>query len=388
MRIGIDARFFGPIGKGLGRYTQKLIENLEKISAKSGLAPGEDHQYFIFLKSENYNEYNPRSANFTKVKADYHWYTFSEQVWFPQLLKKYKLDLVHFPHFNVPLLYFGKFVVTIHDLILINFPTLRGSTLSPLFYKIKFLAYKIVIRHAIKKSIRILAVSNFTKNDILKNYKFVPREKVVVTYEACEDYCMLSPNKDKEILSRYEIKKPYIMYVGNAYPHKNLENLIRAFKLIKQQKPDLDLVFVGKIDYFYARLKKLVESDGISDVLFIGYALDYELDTIFHNADVYAFPSLYEGFGLPPLEAMAKGTPVASSDHPCMKEILGDSAYYFKGKDIYDISRAIIDILEDADLRRKLIVRGYERIKKYSWRNMARNTREVYNSIGAKKGTK
>jgi len=380
MRIGIDARFFGPIGKGLGRYTQKLIENLEKISVKGD----ESHQYFIFLKSENFDEYKPKNPNFQKIKADYHWYTFSEQIWFPWLLKKYKLDAVHFPHFNVPLLYFGKFVVTIHDLILINFPTLRGSTLSPLFYKIKFLAYKIVIKHAIKKSSRILAVSNFTKKDILKNYSFVPPEKVIVTYEACEDYCMLSPNKDKEILSRYAIKKPYIMYVGNAYPHKNLEKLIMAFKLIKQKKADLSLVFVGKVDYFYERLKNLVESESISDVLFVGYAMDYELDTIFHNAAAYAFPSLYEGFGLPPLEAMAKGTPVASSDHPCMKEILGNSAHYFKGEDISDISRAIIDILEDENLRKKLISRGYERIKKYSWKNMARNTREVYNSIGTR----
>jgi|WetSurMetagenome_2_1015567.scaffolds.fasta_scaffold38938_2 glycosyltransferase involved in cell wall biosynthesis len=388
MRIGIDARFFGPIGKGLGRYTQKLIENLEKISAKSGLASDGNHQYFIFLKSENFDEYKPQNSNFKKIKADFHWYTFSEQIWFPWLLKKYKLDVVHFPHFNVPLLYFGRFVVTIHDLILINFPTLRGSTLSPLFYKIKFLAYKIVIKHAIKKSSRIMAVSNFTKNDILKNYPFIPPEKIVVTYEACEDYCMLSPNKDKEILSRYAIKKPYVMYVGNAYPHKNLERLIMAFKLIKQRKPALSLVFVGNVDYFYERLKNLVEIEKIEDVLFIGYAMDYELDTIFHNADAYVFPSLYEGFGLPPLEAMAKGTPVVSSDHPCMKEILGDSAYYFKGKDIHDILRAIIDILENNNLRKNLIDRGYERIKKYSWKNMARNTQEVYNTIGIKQKEK
>jgi glycosyltransferase involved in cell wall biosynthesis len=381
MRIGIDARFFGPIGKGLGRYTQKLIENLEKVSAQGGPVFGDDHQYFIFLKSENFDEYTPKNKNFTKIKADYGWYSFSEQIWFPLLLNKYKLDLMHFPHFNVPILYFGKFVVTIHDLILINFPTLRGSTLSPLFYKIKFLAYKIVIKHAINKSSRIIAVSNFTKNDILKNYKSVSDKKITVTYEACEDFCMLSPNKDKEILSRYGIEKPYIMYVGNAYPHKNLERLILAFKKIKEKKEDLKLVLVGKIDYFYAQLQDFVKKQNISGVLFIGYAMDYELDTIFHNADAYVFPSLYEGFGLPPLEAMAKGTPVASSDHPCMKEVLGDSAHYFSGKDISDISRAIDDVLKDSELRKKLIDQGYERIKKYSWKRMARITREVYNSI-------
>jgi glycosyltransferase involved in cell wall biosynthesis len=376
MRIGIDARFFGPIGKGLGRYTQKLIENLEKVD--------KTNEYFVFLKSENFEEYIPKNKNFRKIKADYHWYTFSEQIWFPRLLAKHKLDVVHFPHFNVPILYFGNFIVTIHDLILINFPTIKSSTLSPVFYWFKFLAYKIVIRSAIYRSSVIIAVSNFTKKDILCNYKSVLPDKIVVTYEACEDYCMLSPNKDKEILSRYHIKKPYIMYVGNAYPHKNLENLVRGFQILKEKKTDLSLVLVGKIDYFYSRLKEMVKHNKIDDVLFVGYALDYELDTIFHNASVYVFPSLYEGFGLPPLEAMAKGTPVASSDHPCMKEVLGDSVIYFDGNKFSEISKSVEKIIDDNELRRKLIEKGYERIKRYSWKRMAKITEEVYNSIEIK----
>ncbi|HRZ95612.1 MAG TPA: glycosyltransferase family 1 protein [Candidatus Moranbacteria bacterium] len=375
MRIGIDARFFGPIGKGLGRYTQKLIENLEKVSSKGG----KSHQYFIFLKSENFDEYKPKNPNFQKVKADYRWYGFSEQIRFPRLLKKYNLDLVHFPHFNVPIFYLGKFIVTIHDLILINFPTVKSSTLSPLLYWIKFLVYKIVIKSAIARSEKIIAVSNFTKKDILKNYKSIPEKKIVVTYEACEDFCMLSPNKDDEILARYGIKKPYIMYVGNAYPHKNLERLILAFGQIKKSREDLSLVLVGKIDYFYSRLKNFSEKEKIKDIIFVGYIPDYELDTLFHNTSVYVFPSLYEGFGLPPLEAMAKGAPVASSDHLCMKEVLGESAYYFDGKNTNSISEAVNNILSDDNLRKDLIRRGYERIKKYSWKKMAKITLEVYN---------
>src|SRR5574343_128214 len=126
MRIGIDARFFGPIGKGLGRYTQKLIENLEKVD--------EVNEYFVFLKKENFNEYTPQKPNFKKVLANYPWYSFSEQIRFPWLLRKYDLDIAHFPHFNVPLLYSGKFVVTIHDLILVHFPTVRSSTLPAILY--------------------------------------------------------------------------------------------------------------------------------------------------------------------------------------------------------------------------------------------------------------
>lgn len=382
MRIGIDARFYGPAGKGLGRYTQKLIENLERID--------ESNQYFIFLKKDGYRSYEPDNKNFKKVLADYHWYTFSEQLKFPRLLRKYKLDLVHFPHFNVPLFYFGKFIVTIHDLILIHFPTVRSSTLSPVLYWIKFLVYKIVIKSAIYRSNRIIAVSRFTKNDILDNYKSVPNEKIQVTYEACEDYCMLSPNKDDEILRRYGIIKPYIVYVGNVYPHKNAESLAMAFKLVNKEdevasgKEKIKLVFVGAEDYFYKRLKNFIKENHIPDIIFSGFIPDHELDIIFHNALAYIRPSLYEGFELPPLEAMAKGVPVLSSRHSCAIEILGDSAYYFDSLNIREIAESIRKIAGDKELREELIKKGYEKTKKYSWRRMARKTLEVYGSIKIK----
>ncbi len=382
MRIGIDARFYGPLGKGLGRYTQKLIENLERVD--------DSNRYFIFLKKEGFHSYDPKNKNFRKVLADYPWYTFREQLKFPKLLKKYRLDLVHFPHFNVPLFYLGKFVVTIHDLILIHFPTVRSSTLSPALYWIKFLVYKIVIKSAIYRSNRIIAVSEFTKKDILENYRSIPQEKIQVTYEACEDYCMLSPNKDDEILKRYGIIKPYIVYVGNVYPHKNAESLAMAFKAInKKNQPDhekekISLVFVGSEDYFYKRLKNFVEENDIPDISFIGFVPDHELDIVFHNALAYARPSLYEGFELPPLEAMAKGVPVLSSRHSCATEILGDSAYYFDALNIAEIAKAVRRIADDKDLHDDLIKKGYEQVKKYSWRRMARKTLEIYQSIKTK----
>lgn len=160
MFIGIDARFFGSIGKGLGRYTQKLIENLEKID--------HENQYVVFLRKENFDEYQPKNKNFQKALADYQWYTFSEQIKMPLLLNKFNFDLVHFPHFNVPFFYRKKFVVTIHDLILLQFPTVKGTMLNPVFYKIKFWCYKFIIWSAIKRARRIITVSNFTKNELLK----------------------------------------------------------------------------------------------------------------------------------------------------------------------------------------------------------------------------
>ncbi|MFA7319702.1 MAG: glycosyltransferase family 1 protein [Parcubacteria group bacterium] len=381
MRIGIDARFYGPIGKGLGRYTQKLIENMEKISAQAGPASGGKNQYFVFLKKENFDEYQPQNENFQKVLADFKWYGFAEQLKFPRLLKKYELDLVHFPHFNVPIFYFGKFIVTIHDLILLNFPTIRSSTLSPILYWLKFTAYKMVISSAVHRSCRIIAVSNFTKKDILKNYPRIPEEKVVVTYEACDDYCLFNFRKDDKILPRYGISKPYLLYVGNVYPHKNPERLVMAMKKIEKENECLRLVFVGGKDYFYERLRALVKEDKIGNIVFAGFVPDYDLDALFRNALAYVRPSLHEGFELPGLEAMSRGVPVLVSDYPCSREILGESASYFDGKDVKSIADAIRNISTDEILRQELIRKGYEQAKKYSWKKMAEETRSLYGKI-------
>lgn len=376
MRIGIDARFYGSLGKGLGRYTQKLIENLEKVDNKN--------RYFIFLRKENFAEYNPRNANFQKVLADFHWYTFAEQLNMPKILAEHDLDLVHFPHFNVPVFYRKNFVITIHDLILLHFPTIRGTTLNSLFYWLKFLAYKFVINSAIKKSEKILAVSDFTKKDILENYG-VPENKITVTHEACDDFCSFSVRDNREILKKYGIIQPYAIYVGNAYPHKNLEKLVLAFAKISKMEKNFHLVLVGKEDYFYQRLARFAKERNIKNVIFAGFVPDGDLDSLYRSASLYVFPSLYEGFGLPPLEAMAKGTPVVSSDHPCMKEVLGESAYYFNAEKEEEIVKAVLSVLADGKLREDLKKKGYEQIKKYSWEKMARETLKIYNNCPREK---
>lgn len=371
-RIGIDARFYGTIGKGLGRYTQKLIENLEKTDT--------ENRYFVFLRKENFEEYQPKNPNFQKVMADYKWYTVSEQINLPRILGKYKLDLVHFPHFNVPIFYRKRFIITIHDLILIHFPTIRGTTLNPFYYWIKFLAYKVIIDSAIKRAKKIITVSNFTKNDILNNYK-IAENKIAVTYESSDE----NPEKnktddDEKVLEKYGIIKPYILYVGNAYPHKNLEALILAFSEVSGSK-NLRLVLVGKEDYFYKRLKDKVENEKIKDIIFTDFVPDEELDEIYKNSLFYVFPSLYEGFGLPPIESMKRGVPVASSDHECMKEILGESAYFFNARKKENIREAIEKLFTDNELRDKLIKKGLEQVKKFSWKEMTEKTLKEYRKI-------
>jgi glycosyltransferase involved in cell wall biosynthesis len=166
MRIGIDARFFGPKAKGFGRYAENLIKELERIS-------NQEMDFFVFLRKDSFDEYKPQNKNFHKILADYRWYGVKEQILFPLQLKKYNLDLMHFTHFNVPILYRRKFVVTIHDLTLRYFPTRRG---------IKFWAYKMVFKYAINNSEKIIAISNYTKQDILKHY-WVNENKIDVIYE-------------------------------------------------------------------------------------------------------------------------------------------------------------------------------------------------------------
>jgi len=380
MRIGIDARFYGPLGKGLGRYTQRLIENLEKID--------KENEYFIFLKKENWNEYQPQNPNFKKIMADYRWYTITEQIFFPLKILKYKLDLMHFPHFNVPFFYPRKFIVTIHDLILTKFPTKRATTLGPLLYKLKYLGYKIIISKAVRRAKKVITVSEFTKKELIKYFHLDPR-KIIVTYEAADQVergQLKIPERD---LSYYGISRKYLLYVGNAYPHKNLERLLKVFKKLKEEPQfDYQLVLVGKEDYFYKRLKKeaknlglLEKINGLAPVIFFGFASQSILADLYRNASLYIFPSLYEGFGLPALEAMSYGLPVIASHTSSLPEILGQAALYFDPQNQEEIIKIIKEVLSNRLLKEKMIHEGLNQVKKYSWQHLAEETLKIYKNV-------
>jgi glycosyltransferase involved in cell wall biosynthesis len=242
---------------------------------------------------------------------------------------------------------------------------------------VKYIAYKWTIGSAIARAKHVIAVSEFTKNDILAQYKNT-EEKISVTYEACDDLCRISNSPPHHILEKYGIIKPYLLYVGNAYPHKNLQCLIDAFALISSTFPEMQLALVGKEDYFYARLKAYCSKKNIKGVHFLGFVSDQDLDVLYRFTKAYVFPSLYEGFGLPPLEAMAKGAVVVSSDHPCMQEVLGDAAWYCDARASRNITQGIVKVLNDDILRIKLVEKGYQQIKKYSWDKMANETLEIY----------
>lgn len=382
-RIGIDARFYGPLGKGLGRYTQEIVDNIVKIDPLN--------QYVVFLRKENFNEFAADGARVKKVLADVRWYTLAEQFIMPWLIGRQRLDLMHFPHFNVPLLCPVRYVVTIHDLILLNFPTVRSTTLGPLRYWFKNLSYRLIIRLAVRRAKRIISVSQFTKEDILKHFK-IKADKISVTYEGVAN---LVKGRDSlfdknfngaKVLAGYGIAKPFLLYVGNAYPHKNIDGLIAVFREIIKRGHDLELVLVGKEDYFYRRLKTEVRQDrrrleSKERIVFTDYVSDSQLEILYKQALAYVFPSFYEGFGLPPLEAMAKGLPVASSNRTSLPEVLGQAAIYFDPADRQEMASQIEKLIKDDSLRRELIARGSVQAKKYSWWECARQTLEVYDLI-------
>ncbi|HTM69055.1 MAG TPA: glycosyltransferase family 1 protein [Candidatus Binatia bacterium] len=368
MRIGIDARFYGSVGKGLGRYTSELIRHLEQVDT--------ENDYVIFLRRSNFNSYAPKNPRFTKVLAEYPWYSWREQVLYPLFLRKFRLDLVHFPHFNVPFFYRRKYAVTVHDLILLSHPTTRATRLGPLAFWVKYRFYLLVIRRAIADAAAVITVSHWTKKEIIERFPFAKQKNIVVTYEACAP----SLKAGEALLPEREKGSPFILYVGNAYPHKNLERLLAAFaKFRNAGHGEWRLVLVGAEDYFYARLKREASGRQLDDrVTFYGHATDEQLASLYRTASFYAFPSLCEGFGLPPLEAMCHGLPVASSKATCMPEILGDAALYFDPNSEDDMAAAFGRMADDDELRHRLAHHGVEHAKKFDWKTCAVQTRAAY----------
>lgn len=375
MKIGIDARFFGTSGKGLGRYTQKLVEELEKID--------HNNQYYIFLNQHNFDEYQPKNPNFHKILVNIPWYSWQEQLIFPNILKKYKLDLVHFLHFNIPILYRKPYFVTIHDLILLEYPTRKASKLNFIMYTIKNLAYRLVIMNAVNTAKKVITISKYTTNSIQKYFHILDK-KINMIYEGV-DLERFNPLNAKEFnFKKFNIKKDkYILYVGNAYPHKNIDVLIEVFSKLKQKKEidkELKLVLVGKKDYFFEVIINQVKKLNLENsIIFPGYVSDEELISLYENSLFYVFPSLYEGFGLPPLEAIALGAPIVISNTTCLPEIFGNNIEYFNPKSKTDMEKVLYSFILDKDKR--ILQKKYHQsiLNKYSWSDMAESTKKLYN---------
>ncbi|MGI6374246.1 MAG: glycosyltransferase family 4 protein [Patescibacteria group bacterium] len=395
MRIGIDARFYGPSGKGLGRYVQEVVDRVIAINIKeqeNKKTTQTEIEFLVFLSPDNFADYHCPSPLVKKVLWRVPWYSWQEQLILPWLIWRARLDLIHFPHFNVPILTPTKFIVTIHDLILTYFPSPRASTLSPIKYYFKNLAYRLVIKTAIRRARVIIAVSEFTKQDLIKKFS-APAEKIKVTHEGVADLdkdgTKFFQQSAAENLAIFKLlNKPFFLYVGSAYPHKNLETLLEIFKLFLAAEPQAQLALVGKSDYFYQRLSRQAESLGLwkkgaenNPVVFLGQVSDAQLASLYQAARVFIFPSLYEGFGLPPLEAMAYQCPVLSSDQGSLPEVLGEAAVYFNPSNQEESVKKMLAIFHNEAERQELQKRGLKQVAKYDWQRCAMDTWQIYLSV-------
>lgn len=375
MRIGIDCRMYSSKFTGIGRYTFELVRNLAEID--------QQNEFILFFNAPEYEQFETPSKNFKKILINSPHYSLKEQTKFLYHLLKQKLDLMHFTHFNAPIFYMRPSLVTIHDLTLSFFP--GNKMRSPLHRA----AYHITLRSATKKAKKIIAVSQYTKKD-LEKLLHINSEKIHVIYEAVNDDLKKIENKKeiKKALQKFSIKKPYILYTGVWRNHKNLVNLIKAFaKLRSYYNLDYELVITGKEDPKYPEIKEAIEHARMTErTCLTGLVSEKELQILYSAAHAYCLPSLYEGFGLSPLEAMKCGAPVAVSKLTCLMEICGEeNALFFDPYDVNDIAEKLATICTNTAVRNQLIENGKKHIEKFSWKKMARETLALYNEILSRK---
>lgn len=361
--IGIDARMY--FYTGIGRYIQNLIDGLQKQDVqniyKIFLYPGIAKTLFL-------------RKGFEKIIVKERIYTLSEQINFGGVLLKEKLDLLHVPHFNAPVWYPKKFLVTIHDVT----QTLFASTTN-WKGKVKKAGYCLVTFAVAQRAKKIIAVSEHTKQDLQKKF-FVTASKVKVIHEGIPCINQKTAVTFEDIKKTYKIKTPFLLYVGLLGTHKNIFRLIEAFGLVKKQIPELSLLIIGEKDqrYFADLQKAAIALKVEKSVIFTGFVPEEDLPLFYQNAVLFVFPSLYEGFGFPPLEAMAYGLPVVSSKASSMPEILGQAAKYFDAEDRKDMAEKIISLFKNPQEQKYLKQLGFEQIKKYSWDKMVKETLKIY----------
>lgn len=356
MRIGIDIRLQNETG--VGRYIQNLTYWFPKVDTK--------------------NEY-------VSLNYPIRWHSVKEQIEMPQLLRQEKLDLVHFPYFNVPLFYNNPFVVTIHDLIIDNYATGQASTLPIPLYWLKRLGYKAVMNHAVSQARAVIVPSHATKSELINHYS-IEEKKVIVTHEGV-DHVKKDPkiqrSKDPNELQQIKdkiVNNKFFLYVGNAYPHKNLEMLINAFANVAHQQREVLLVLVGKHDYFYKQLAKTIDPLPILHLIILtGEVSDETLDWLYAQALATVIPSLMEGFGFPALEAMNKKCLVIASKIPVLSEVCDNQILFFDPNKQESLEEQMKRVLtKPIETFETLISHAYHHVQQYKWIETAKQTVAVY----------
>lgn len=369
MLIGIDARMWGPGFGGLSRYLRELTSALWRLDS--------ENNYVVFLIEPEFSRFRPSSNRIKKIKVSSPHYGFREQFLLPRELGKEKTDLLHFPNFNVPVFYPGRFIVTIHDLTPLEFP---GPGRDNFFFK---KATRLVFSRSLRRASEIIAVSQDTKKKILGNFSILP-EKIRVIYEGAGLAGATGGALNIEAAKRKNgIIKPYILYSGSWRIHKNLSGLVRAFAILVREKgADLELVLGGWGDQRTRDdVLKTAAAEGVKDRLKIltpAVLEDEEIFSLMGGASVVAVPSFAEGFGFLGLEALRSGGFAAVSDIDSLREILGEAALFFNPRDPRDMADKMARIISDASICENLRALSRPVLQKYDWNKTARETLEIY----------
>jgi glycosyltransferase involved in cell wall biosynthesis len=364
VRIGIDARKLHDFG--IGTYIRNLLRQLARLDQET--------EFVVLCLPEDLDRVAALGENFRAVRETAANYSIAEQFKIPLALRRERVTLFHAPHYVLPPLVRCRSVVTIHDCIHLMFPQYLPNRFA--------LAYaRASINMAARRAVRVLTVSHSSKRDILRFVATEP-EKIDVIYNAYDERFGVEPREEDvvRVRERYQLHDEFVLYAGNVKPHKNLERLIQAFHIVRRRNLDhLKLVLIGDEISKYAALRRAVHQHQLHKyVRFLGYLPEETLAVMYRLAAVFVFPSLYEGFGLPPLEAMASGTPVVTSNVSSLPEVAGDAALLVDPYDPRAIADGIERVLTDEQLRRELRVKGLARAKQFSWEDSVRRVHEIY----------
>lgn len=355
--VGIDARLINQTG--VGQYIKSLLYYL----------PENDNLiFYIYLLKKDLQQINLDKKNFIKREANFFWHSFSEQIGFLKTLLADPLDLMHFTYFSYPVLYRKKFVATIHDLTPLIFKTGKTSTKNLLVYKIKHFFFRQILSSQIKNSKAIITPSETVKKQIIEYGGKVFEDKIFPIYEGI-GYQLIRAKENVSLIKKFP--KPFFIYVGNFYPHKNIENLLTAFASIKT---NVQLILLGPDDYFSKRL-----SQSFNQIKHSGRILLYknpkteDLVFFYKNAQALIHPSLSEGFGLPLVEASYFNCPIIASNIPVFEEIMDNQYLKFNPVSARDIADKI-----NLFLKKKPKYDYSQILKKYSFKKMVKETLNIY----------
>lgn len=362
-QILMNALLYEEKGAGISNYTKRLMETYLT----------EGYPLDILVRQEFKNKYeNPNVISIEENISSSTKRILIEQIGQARRYKKY--SLVHFTDYATPILYRGLKIATIHDLAM--------KTMRAYYTPMQNLTKNLLLEYTVRAADYFICNSAFSEKQLLEFYPHLKGKTTVIHLGVDQPKLQVKEERVNEIIEELGIRGPFILFVGTLAPHKNLEGLLKAFKEVKTHHPDYQLVVSGKKGWMFEDIFKLVVELGIQDsVLFTGFTTDEQLEVLYRKAKLLVLPSLYEGFGLPPLEAMVRECPVLVSDLSIFKEICGEAASYCKPQNVSSIAKEIITLLREEDRSKRLIELGSKKVQDYSWSNAARKTFEVYEKV-------